>query len=196
MVITFTLQAAYSGSTYVAGPFNISGTTNTGTVTQLATGITKTQLLTGHTITAISDATTGGTINSTGTCTNSIPWLANSAPTPTPTTTTVGPTLTPLPLYGFFRSNPASVSSGHCNGNQITSAQFYSTSNTIPGMLNTTVYTNTSYTAFTGFNAFYAVSSVNTFNTNNQPYYVIEVSDTGEVTNVVYISSCSGENIT
>ena len=97
MVITFTLQAAYSGSTYVAGPFNISGTTNTGTVTQLATGITKTQLLTGHTITGISDATTGGTINSTGTCTNSIPWLANSTPTPTPTST---PTPTPTTSGG------------------------------------------------------------------------------------------------
>jgi hypothetical protein len=92
MVITFTLQAAYSGSTYVAGPFNISGTTNTGTVTQLATGLTKTQLLTGHTITGISDATTGGTINSTGTCSTSVPWLANSTPTPTPTST---PTPTP-----------------------------------------------------------------------------------------------------
>lgn len=92
MVITFTLQAAYSGSTYVAGPFNISGTTNTGTVTQLATGLTKTQLLTGYTITGISDATTGGTINSTGTCSTSVPWLANSTPTPTPTST---PTPTP-----------------------------------------------------------------------------------------------------
>ena len=97
MVITFTLQAAYSGSTYVAGPFKISGTTNTGTVTELATGITKTQLLTGHTITGISDATTGGTINSTGTCTNSIPWLANSTPTPTPTST---PTPTPTTSGG------------------------------------------------------------------------------------------------
>jgi hypothetical protein len=80
MVITFTLQAAYSGATYVAGPFNISGTTNTGAVTQLATGITKTQLLTGYTISNINDATTGGTINSTGTCTSSVPWLANPEP--------------------------------------------------------------------------------------------------------------------
>jgi len=98
MVITFTLQAAYSGATYVAGPFNISGTTNTGTVTQLATGLTKTQLLTGYTITGISDATTGGTINSTGTCSTSVPWLANPTPTPTPTpTSTATPTPTPTP---------------------------------------------------------------------------------------------------
>lgn len=78
MVITFTLQAAYSGATYVAGPFNISGTTNTGTVTELANNISKATLLTGYTISDINDATTGGTINSTGTCSNSIPWLANT----------------------------------------------------------------------------------------------------------------------
>jgi hypothetical protein len=86
MVITFTLQAAYSGATYVAGPFNISGTTNTGTVTELATGLTKTQLLTGYTISNINDATTGGTINSTGTCTSSVPWLANPELEPSPAT--------------------------------------------------------------------------------------------------------------
>jgi hypothetical protein len=86
MVITFTLQAAYSGATYVAGPFNISGTTNTGTVTELATGLTKNQLLTGYTISDINDATTGGTINSTGTCSNSVPWLANPVVEPTPAT--------------------------------------------------------------------------------------------------------------
>jgi hypothetical protein len=83
MVITFTLQAAYSGATYVAGPFNISGTTNTGTVTELANNVSKAALLTGYTISNINDATTGGTINSTGTCTNSIPWLANPEPEPT-----------------------------------------------------------------------------------------------------------------
>jgi hypothetical protein len=83
MVITFTLQAAYSGATYVAGPFNISGTTNTGTVTELANNISKATLLTGYTISNINDATTGGTINSTGTCTNSIPWLASGEPEPT-----------------------------------------------------------------------------------------------------------------
>lgn len=78
MVITFTLQAAYSGATYVAGPFNISGTTNTGTVTELASNISKATLLTGYTISDINDATTGGTIQSVGTCSNSISWLANT----------------------------------------------------------------------------------------------------------------------
>lgn len=88
MIVTFTLQNQYSGATYVAGPFNISGTTDANVTTELATGITKAQLLTGHTITGISDSTTGGTIASTGICTNTQQWEAfPSQPTPTPTTT-------------------------------------------------------------------------------------------------------------
>jgi hypothetical protein len=107
------------------------------------------------------------------------------APGPTPTPTTP-------PLYGFFRSNPKVLYNGHCNDNQITSATFYSTSNTIPFMLNTTVYTDTQYTAWVGGEFYYAVSSDNTFNTNVQPYYAIKVNNLGEVISVQYISSCTG----
>jgi len=107
------------------------------------------------------------------------------APTPTPSSTTP-------PLYGFFRSNPKVLYNGHCNDNQVTSAAFYSTSSTIPLMLNTTVYTNTSYAAWVGGEFYYAVSSDNTFNTNVQPYYAIKVNDLGEVISVQYISSCTG----
>lgn len=87
MVITFTLQAAYSGATYVAGPFDISGTTSGGVTTLLGDNISKASLLTGVTISDINDATTGGTIQSVdGTCSNSIQWLVTSnEPTPTPT---------------------------------------------------------------------------------------------------------------
>jgi hypothetical protein len=86
MTVTFTLSPIYTGATYVAGPFNIFAVTNTGSSTQVGTGITKAQLATGHTISGISDATTGGTITSTGTCTNSYPWYV-STPEPTPTAT-------------------------------------------------------------------------------------------------------------
>jgi hypothetical protein len=85
MTVTFTLSSLYTGATYVAGPFNIFAVTNTGSSTQVGTGITKAQLATGHTISGISDATTGGTVNSTGTCTNSYPWYVAPAPTPTAT---------------------------------------------------------------------------------------------------------------
>lgn len=90
MVITFTLQPKYSGATYVAGPFNISGTTNTGVTTVLASNVSKSTLLAGLVITGINDNTIGGTIQSIGTCNNSISWLVGgttSTPTPTPTPT-------------------------------------------------------------------------------------------------------------
>lgn len=186
MVVTFTLQNQYSGATYVAGPFNISGTTSGNVTTQLATGVTKTQLLTGHTITGVSDMTTGGTIASTGICTTTQQWQAYPSPTPTPTSSTTTP-----PLYGFFRSNPSSTYNGHCNNNQITSALFYSTSTTISGMLGTTVYDG-NQDPWVGGDFYYAVSSDNTFNTNNPPYNVIKVDNFGEVTDVQYIASCGG----
>lgn len=81
MVITFTLQSTYSGATYVAGPFDISGTTSGGVTTLLGDNISKASLLTGVTISDIDDATTGGTIQSVdGTCSNSVQWLASGAP--------------------------------------------------------------------------------------------------------------------
>lgn len=81
MVITFTLQAAYSGATYVAGPFDISGTTSGGITTLLGDNISKADLLTGVTISDIDDSTTGGTIQSVdGICSNSINWLVSGAP--------------------------------------------------------------------------------------------------------------------
>jgi hypothetical protein len=88
MTVTFTLSSLYTGATYVAGPFNIFAVTNTGSSTQVATGVTKEQLAAGHVVSGISDATTGGTINSTGTCTNSYPWYV-STPEPTATEPTV-----------------------------------------------------------------------------------------------------------
>jgi hypothetical protein len=97
MNVTFTLTAATSGTT-VAGPFNISGTTSSNTTTQLATGITKAQLTTGHTINGVNDAITGGTIASTGTtCPSSTTTWSVIQPTPTPT-----PTATPQPLYNVY----------------------------------------------------------------------------------------------
>jgi hypothetical protein len=92
MTVTFTLSPIYTGATYVAGPFNIFAVTNTGSSTQVGTGITKAQLATGHTISGISDATTGGTITSTGVCTNSYPWYVD---TPEPTSSIVE-----LQVYG------------------------------------------------------------------------------------------------
>ena len=117
-------------------------------------------------------------------------------PTPTPTMTPTPSSTTP-PLYGRFKSNPKSVSNGHCNDNQLTSGLFYSTSSTISNMLGTTVYTDTEYTVFNGGGFYYAVSSDNTFNTNNPPYWVMLVDEFGEVTDIQYIPNCTsgGNNV-
>jgi hypothetical protein len=86
MRLTFTLQSAYTGTTYVAGPFNISGTTSAGTTYWLATGVTKTQLTTGHSINTVFETLTGGTIASTGTCTTTRSWQISE---PEPLTVTL-----------------------------------------------------------------------------------------------------------
>ena len=75
MDITFTLQSTYTGSTYNAGPFNISGTTCDGTEYILATGVTKNQLITGYTVSTIYETISGGTIASVGVCTTTQNWL-------------------------------------------------------------------------------------------------------------------------
>ena len=79
MNVTFTLTEG--SALTAAGPFNISGTTSSNVTTELATGITKDQLLTGHTINSVNDAITGGTIASTGTCTTTDTWSVNNEPT-------------------------------------------------------------------------------------------------------------------
>jgi hypothetical protein len=48
----------------------------------LANNVSKAALLTGYTISNINDATTGGTIQSVGTCSNSVSWLANTESCP------------------------------------------------------------------------------------------------------------------
>lgn len=83
MQITFTLNAGYTGATFVAGPYNISGTTSGGTTYELASGITKSQLTTGHTVNTLQETLTGGTIQSTGTCGTSQEWFVGVAPSNT-----------------------------------------------------------------------------------------------------------------
>ena len=83
MTVKFTLTAETSGTTQ-SGDYRISGTTDGGALNGvfIASGITREQLTTGHTVTGISDSITGGTITSTGSesggfCTNSIIWYAD-----------------------------------------------------------------------------------------------------------------------
>jgi hypothetical protein len=86
MTITFTLASGSSAT--AAGPFNISGTTDGGSsnTVSIATGVTKAQLLTGHTVTNVTpENITGGTITSTGSCNTTTTWSVTPTPTPTAT---------------------------------------------------------------------------------------------------------------
>ena len=70
MTVTFTLNSTYLGTE--AGPFNISGTTDSNVTTELVINLSLADLTTGHTVSGIDDNTTGFTIQSVGTCINYI----------------------------------------------------------------------------------------------------------------------------
>jgi hypothetical protein len=159
MVITFTLQQAYSGSTYEAGPFNISGVTNSGVITELGSNISKSTLLSGYTANDVDDATTGGTINSTGTCTTSRPWtVSGGGATPTPTITpTPTPTITPVTgtqyiLFGYGSTTGLACTQDEMGGYvPLGNLQVFANSTTPSGVIKffndmslTTVYDNPS----------------------------------------------------
>ena len=96
--VTFTLSPAYTGTT-VADDFTIIG--NPGNVT-IATAVSKTDLTNGVTYT-VDDTITGGTVTSTGVCTNSVAWTGWAGPGENvgpsepdgPTATPISPTPTP-----------------------------------------------------------------------------------------------------
>jgi hypothetical protein len=113
MRITFTLT---SGSLSTdAGPFNISGTTNSDVTYWIATGVTKTQLTNGHPVDTIYETITGGTIASTGTCTTTDTWSVTPAPTPTPTSTPIQPTPTAVVSYEYQLGPYYTQSTFACN---------------------------------------------------------------------------------
>ena len=90
--ITLTMSSAYTGTTE-ADNFTIIGKHCNGspTDTVIATNVTKQDLINGVTY-QVADTITGGTVTSTGTCTNSVNWLGlnncgGDTPNPTPTAT-------------------------------------------------------------------------------------------------------------
>ena len=188
MQITFTLSPSYTGSTYVAGPFNISGTTSAGTSYWLATGVTKTQLTTGHSITTAYETLTGGTIASTGTCTTTQPWYVTTpSPTPTPTGTESGASLTSIGLQGNYNTCNDACAAYNSNPSYttfyMTTANFNDLSAT-NGTLYTTSTANSNYYVTSGY--YYHSSG-----------YVIQVGSSGVVNSVISLCSNSicGEGV-
>ena len=99
MEILFTLQSQFVGT--IADNFTISGTTSENVTYLLASNISLSNLISGYIINTNYTNITGGTICSTGFCTNCVPWSLNlpvTTSTPTPTATTIvdnAPTSTP-----------------------------------------------------------------------------------------------------
>ncbi len=79
--VIFTLTSAGLDS----GPFNISGTTSSNTTILIASNVSKSTLQAGYEVTISDDNVTGGTVASTGVCTNTQPWVKPTGATPTPT---------------------------------------------------------------------------------------------------------------
>jgi hypothetical protein len=184
MQITFTLSPSYTGSTYVAGPFNISGTTSAGTSYWLVTGVTKSQLTTGHTITTAYETLTGGTIASTGTCTTTQPWyVAAPTPTPTPTLTANGDILTAVGLQGAYQTCSTACAAYNSN---FSFTQFYMSTNnfnelaSLNGTLYTTNIANPAYYVNSGW--YYHNSG-----------YIIEVGTSGVVVSTMYQCQSGGQ---
>ena len=203
--VIFTLTSAGTDT----GPFNISGTTNTGTVSLIASAVSKSTLLAGYQVTINDDNITGGTVASTGTCTNTQPWLTpDPGATPTPTATPTGTGTPTATIYTYYLTNFLSKDDNDSSGNpdyydfclspgQSTGTQVFSTASTIDLLLNVTLYTeNTLTTAFTslGTNGYYAVAAttgLNTFTAGPGAYKLLEVTTVGYVNNVL-LQNCSG----
>jgi hypothetical protein len=184
MQITFTLSPSYTGATFVAGPFNISGTTSAGTTYWLVTGVTKSQLTTGHTITTAYETLTGGTIASTGTCTTTQPWYVTApSPTPTPTATDSGVSLTAVGLQGPYQTCANACSAYNSNPSF---TQFYMTTNNFNELasLNGTLYTQNiaSPSNYVSAGWYYHNSS-----------YIIEVGQSGVVVATMYQCQPGGQ---
>lgn len=90
--VTFTMQSQFTGTTE-ADNFTIVGVHCNGSPanTTIATGVSKQDLINGVTY-QVADTISGGTVTSTGTCPNSVPWAGlnnclGDTPSPTPSPT-------------------------------------------------------------------------------------------------------------
>jgi len=121
----------YTGTTE-ADNFTIVGKHSNGSPadTTIATGVAKADLIAGVTY-QVADTITGGTVTSTGTCTNSVNWVGQggAAPTATPQAT-LGPTATPseISYYQFSYCDtgdqPQGVTTVDVSSDELTAAGF------------------------------------------------------------------------
>jgi hypothetical protein len=127
--VTFTLNSAFTGTTE-ADSFTIVAIHQNGSPANdtLVTGLSKADLTSGVTYT-VADTVTGGTVTSTGTCTNSVTWAGLAAPSPTPTpspTSGPGPNETVYYQFSYCDSGeqPQGVSTVDVSSDELEAAGF------------------------------------------------------------------------
>ena len=139
--VTFTLNSLYTGTTE-ADNFTIIGKHANGSSPDetVATGVTKAALTAGVTYTVV-DTITGGTVTSTGVCTNSVTWLGLGGLVVQPTSTP-GPTSTPngITLYTYYITQFRADSNDFCETDYTATGIIKSEASSISEMLNEMVY--------------------------------------------------------
>jgi hypothetical protein len=193
--VTFTLNSAYTGTTQ-ADDFTIVAKHSGGSPADdtLATGVTKAALIAGVTYT-VADTVTGGTVTSTGVCTNSVTWsglnAAPPAPTATPTPTpTAGPT-----LYTYYVTTFREDSNDFCLTDYTATGVIKSESSTITGMLNGFVFDSNDDpyipSVANGWAFISTVSGEGSISGSLLPKELIQVSNIGQVDSVANLN-CGG----
>jgi hypothetical protein len=194
--VTFTLQSQFTGTTQ-ADNFTIIGKHANGSPsdTTIATNVTKAQLTAGVTYT-VADTITGGTITSTGVCTNSVNWLGlnSSPPDPTPAPTATAGPAEPT-LYTYYVTTFRADSNDFCETDYTATGIIKSESATIPSMLNLMVYDSNDDpyipNPIDGWAFISPVSGEGSISGGLEPKHLIQVSGIGQVDSVA-LFDCSG----
>jgi hypothetical protein len=202
--VTFTLNSAYTGTTE-ADNFTIIGKHCNGTPsdTIIATNVTKAQLTAGV-IYQVADTVSGGTVTSTGTCTNSVPWtgLNNCGPgdglgEPDGPGATPAPTSTPA-LYTYYVSqfrlgDLQSVAEEFCTLGYLTNTVVRSTATTVSSLLNQTLYDESGNEFVVGAGRWAYVATdegLNSRDAANNPRYLIQMN--GSTVENLALLDCTG----
>ena len=206
--VTFTLNAAYTGTTE-ADNFTIIGKHCNGTPsdTIIATNVTKAQLTAGV-IYQVADTVSGGTVTSTGTCTNSVPWtgLNNCGPGEGVGEPDLGPGATPAPtatlapiLYTYYVSqfrlgDLQTVADDFCVVGYLTNTVVRSIAATVPSLLNETLYdeSGNEFVVGAGRWAYIATDEgLNSRDSANNPRYLISMN--GSTVENLALLNCDSE---
>jgi len=202
--VTFTLNAAYTGTTE-ADNFTIIGKHCNGTPsdTIIATNVTKAQLTAGV-IYQVADTVSGGTVTSTGTCTNSVPWtgLNNCGPgeglgepdgpgaTPAPTST---PSLRTYYVSQFRLGDLQTTAEDFCTVGYLTNTLVRSTATTVSSLLNQTLYDESGNEFVVGAGRWAYVATeegLNSRDAANNPRYLIQMN--GSTVENLALMDCTG----